>query len=62
VRKAFAKAMGEEWTRSYIDPAGWQDVPERAVVPANRVALREVSGSAFWVLRELGIRAVERVA
>lgn len=52
VRAAFASAKGEEWTRSYIDRCGWQDVPERALIAANGVALAEIDRAIRTMARE----------
>lgn len=62
VRKAFAKAMGEDWTRAYIDPAGWQDVPERALIPATGTAGRKILSEARAVLRDEGLVLLEKAA
>ncbi len=62
VREAFAKAMGEDWTRAYIDPAGWQDVPERALIPATGTAGRKILSEARAVLRAEGLSLLEKAA
>ena len=62
IREAFAKEMGEPWTRAYIDPAGWQDVPERALVPATGTAGRKIAGEARRVLSALKLIVLEKAA
>lgn len=62
VRAAFAKEMGEPWTRAYIDPAGWQDVPERALVPATGTAGRKIVGEARRVLSAQKLTVLEKAA
>lgn len=52
VRAAFVSAKGEAWTRSYIDPCGWQDLPERALIPANTYAGDKIRREARSVLVE----------
>jgi hypothetical protein len=62
VRDAFVKAKGEGWTASYIDPCGWQDVPDRALIPATATAARKIMGEGRAVLTELGLIVLERAA
>lgn len=62
VREAFAKEMGEPWTMAYIDPAGWQDVPERALIPATGTAGRKIVGEARRVLSGLKLTVLEKAA
>jgi len=62
VRDAFVTAKGEAWTASYIDRCGWQDVPERALIPATRLAGGKIVGEARKVLGALGLIVLERAA
>ena len=55
VRAAFAEAKGEPWTASWIDPSGWQDVPDRALIPASRLAITRIIDEGGLVLERLGI-------
>lgn len=62
VRQAFVDAKGEDWTASYIDRCGWQDVPERALIPATGVAGAKIIREARKVLSALGLSLLERAA
>lgn len=53
VRDAFIKLNGETWVASYVDPCGWQDVPERALIPATRYAASKILAEGVAVLRDL---------
>jgi uncharacterized protein YdaU (DUF1376 family) len=55
VRKEFVSAFGEPWTRSYVDPCGWLDVPERALIQATGVGGDELRKRGASVLAKLGI-------
>lgn len=62
VRSAFEALCGPDWCGSYIDPCDWQDVPERALIPANAFAGRKIIQNARPVLSALGITILERRA
>lgn len=62
VRDAFRERMGEEWTRSYVDRCAWQDVPERALIPATAYAGDRIERDARPVLAELKITIGGRAA
>lgn len=62
VRQAFVIWSGEAWTRTYIDPAGWQDVPDRALIPATNTAGRKIVEDAKAVLDKLNILVLEKAA
>jgi uncharacterized protein YdaU (DUF1376 family) len=62
VREAFVLAKGEDWTATYLDPCQWQDVPERALIPATGVAGAKISREARRVLTAEGLVLLERVA
>lgn len=63
VREAFRDALGEEWARSYIDPCGWQDVPERALLPPTKFAGAKIVGEGRKVLAALRLTVIaERAA
>lgn len=62
VRDAFVTAKGEAWTASYLDPCAWQDVPERALVPATATAGRKLVSEARKVLSALGLFVLEKAA
>lgn len=62
VRAAFVSAHGEDWTASYIDRCAWQDVPERALIPATRHAGTKITREARKVLSALGLAVLERAA
>lgn len=62
VRKAFVTAKSEEWARAYIDPAGWQDVPERALIPATGTAARKILAEARAVLASEKLQLLEKAA
>ncbi|WP_157223674.1 hypothetical protein [Caulobacter sp. AP07] len=52
VRIAFLSAKGEEWVRSYIDRCGWQDLPCRALLAANSIALSEINQALRALARD----------
>jgi uncharacterized protein YdaU (DUF1376 family) len=62
VRDAFLAKMGEAWCVSYLDPCGWQDVPERALIPATKYAGTKLIRDARAVLAALGLSVLERAA
>ena len=62
VRDAFLDAMGEAWCGSYLDPCAWQDVPERALIPANGYAGQRIIRDARHVLKKLDLTVLERAA
>lgn len=62
IRDAFVEAMGPEWVRSYLDHCQWQDVPERAIIPASRFAGNKIVSEARKVLSKLSISVLERAA
>ncbi len=62
VRQAFADHCGEDWCRSYIDPAAWQDVPERAIVPHTTFAGTKIVRDARAVLAKHCLSVIERRA
>ena len=62
VRAAFVADMGLEWARSYIDHCGWQDVPERALIPASRYAGQKLIREARAVLSKLGLTVLDKAA
>lgn len=62
VRQAFVDAKGDDWTRSYLDPCGWQDVPERALIPRNGVAGAKLVREGRKVLAEQNLTVIERAA
>lgn len=61
VRDAFA-FLGEDWCRSYLDPCAWQDVPERALIPANGYAAGKIKREGRPALQKQGLVVLERAA
>lgn len=62
VRDAFCTKMGEDWCRAYVDPCTWQDVPERALIPATKYAGMILVRDARPVLASLNLSVLERAA
>jgi len=62
VRDAFCAKLGDEWVRSYLDPCGWQDVPERALIPVTKYAGAKLVREGRSVLAQLGLMVLERAA
>lgn len=62
VRDAFQAKLGDDWCRSYVDPCTWQDVPERALIPATRTAAAKLVGEGRAILAALGLTVLERAA
>jgi uncharacterized protein YdaU (DUF1376 family) len=62
VREAFVRDHGEAWVRSYLDPCGWQDVPERTLIPATQLAGTKIVREARKLLAALGLIVLERAA
>ena len=62
VRDAFESVHGDEWCRSYLDPCGWQDVPERALIPKSLFAGKKLISEARATLASLGLTVLERAA
>lgn len=60
VRSAFVAVQGEDWTVSYIDPCGWQDVPERGLIAATGHAETKITREGRAVLLGLGLRLIAR--
>lgn len=62
VRDAFRAKLGEEWCCAYLDRCGWQDVPDRALIPATKTAGSKLIRDGRPVLASLGLIVVERAA
>lgn len=62
VRQAFCEAMGDDWCRSYLDLCGWQDVPERALIPHTAHAGRKIVREARSVLAKQNLTVLEKAA
>jgi hypothetical protein len=62
VRDAFVTAKGEAWCVSYLDRCGWQDVPDRALIPVTRTAGSQLIREGRAVLSALGLIVIERAA
>jgi uncharacterized protein YdaU (DUF1376 family) len=62
VRDAFTAKLGDDWARSYLDPCGWQDVPERALIPATRTGATKLIREGRAVLAALGLSVLEKAA
>lgn len=62
VRQAFEAQLGDDWCRSYLDHCGWQDVPERALIPASRYAGQKLVREARSVLAKLGLTVLDKAA
>lgn len=62
VRAAFAALCGEEWCRSYLDGSAWQDIPDRALIPATSYAANKIITDARDVLRALEISVLGKAA
>lgn len=60
VRDAFCAKLGDDWCRSYLDRCGWQDVPERALIPATRTAGTRLIREARSLLAEMNLILLER--
>ena len=62
VRDAFCGKLGDAWCRNYLDRCGWQDVPERALIPATRTAGINLVREGRAILSALGLSVLERAA
>lgn len=62
VRQAFAAELGDGWCRSYLDRCAWQDVPERALIPATATAGQRIIREGRAILKRLGLSVLERAA
>jgi len=62
VRSAFLAKLGADWVGSYLDPCGWQDVPERALIPRNGYAAERFRRDARGLLNDLGLTLTLRAA
>ena len=62
VRQAFVDAKGEDWTRSYVDPCAWQDVPERALVPRTVSGGQKLIREGRAVLAKLNLIVLGKAA
>lgn len=62
VRAAFVASLGESWTASYIDRCAWQDIPDRALIPATRVAANKIIREGRGVLLDQAVSVLERAA
>lgn len=60
---AFLSEKDEAWCRSYIEPCGWQDVPERALLPPSKFCGAKIVSEARKVLVAQGLAVIaERAA
>jgi uncharacterized protein YdaU (DUF1376 family) len=55
VKEAFLAKLGPDWVGSYLDPCGWQDVPERALIARNGYAAERFRRDARGLMNELGL-------
>ena len=62
VRDAFRAKLGEDWCRTYLDRCAWQDVPERALIPATRYAGTKLVRDARDILAKLNLIVLEKAA
>jgi len=62
VLDAFLAKLGEEWVRSYLLPCAWQDVPERALIPATRYAGSKLVREGRPILAALNLTVLEKAA
>jgi hypothetical protein len=62
IRDAFCAKLGDGWCRSYLDPSGWQDLPDRALIPSTRTAAGKITGEGRPILKALGLTVLERAA
>lgn len=62
VRAEFVSALGEDWTRAYVDRCAWQDIPDRGLIPATAYASTKIKRDARKVLAALGITVIEKAA
>lgn len=58
----FTQALGDEWVASYLLPCAWQDVPERALIPATRMAGAKLIRDGRAILAKHGLTVLERAA
>lgn len=42
---AFLAEKDDAWSRSYIEPCGWQDLPDRALIAPNSIALGNIESA-----------------
>lgn len=62
-REEALERMGPEWVASYVDPAEWQDVPEKLIIARNGTAADRIRRELFPLLRGIKvISAQERAA
>ena len=62
VRDQFLTQLGEEWCAAYLDRCAWQDVPERALIPATRYAGEKIVRDGRAILAQFGLSVLERAA
>lgn len=62
VRAAFAAKLGNDWCVKYVDPCGWQDLPVRALIPANGYAAHIIAREGRAVLASEDLALAERKA
>jgi hypothetical protein len=60
VRDAFRAKLGEDWCGAYIDRCGWQENPDRALIPATRTAATKLIREGRAVLSALGLTVLEQ--
>lgn len=61
IREAFAK-LGETWVNGTIDRCGWQDLPERALIPPTTWVRKKILADAGDILKAQGLSVLERAA
>ena len=63
LREEALQRMGLEWVASYIDPAEWQDIPDKLIIARNGTAADRIRRELFPLLRGIKvISAQERAA
>lgn len=60
VRAAFRAKLGKGWCASYLDKCGWQDVPDRVLIPATQWAADKIRHDASDILAKLNLTVLEK--
>lgn len=58
LRAELVAIHGERWAEKWLDPCGWRDLPERALVTASPTAADRIGRDAGHLLAHLGVAIV----
>lgn len=62
LREEACQRMGPDWVLSWLDPCGWQDVPEPAILARNAYAADVIRRELRPILSGISVKLMDRAA